>query len=66
MAKRAKILYDGVLAAILSETDDGYVMQYYAHYLQQPNSKSISLTLPKQSETYNSKTLFAFFDGFIP
>ena len=66
MAKRAKILYDGVLAAILSETDDGYVMQYDAHYLELPSCKSISLTLPKRQEAYNSKTLFAFFDGLIP
>ena len=66
MAKRAKILYDGVLAAILSETDDGYVMQYDAHYLELPNCKSISLTLLKRKEAYTSKTLFAFFDGLIP
>lgn len=66
MAKKAKILYDGLLAAILSETDDGYVLQYDEHYLNQPDSKAISLTLPKQKETYKSKTLFAFLDGLIP
>lgn len=66
MAKVAKVLYDGVLAALLSETDDGYTLQYDDQYLQQPGSKPISLTLPKQTETYSSKTLFAFFDGLIP
>ncbi len=66
MAKTAKVLYDGVLAARLSETDEGYLLQYEAKYLQLPNSKAISLTLPKQQESYNSKTLFAFFDGLIP
>ena len=66
MAKRAKVLYDEELAAILLETDDGYVLQYDPHFLEQEDSKPISLTLPKQREAYISKTLFAFFDGLIP
>ncbi len=66
MAKSAKVLYDGTLACILSETDDGYVLRYDTHYLEMPGSKSISLTLPKQKEAFTSKTLFAFFDGLIP
>ncbi len=66
MIKRAQVLYDGKLAAVLSETDDGYTLEYDAQYMQQTNSKAISLTLPKQKEIYSSKTLFAFFDGLIP
>lgn len=66
MAKNAKVLYDGKPAAIISETDDGYVLKYIAGYLEHPDSKSISFTLPKQEEKYTSKTLFAFFDGLIP
>ena len=66
MAKTAKVLYDGVLAAQLSETDEGYQLQYDLNYLQQPDSKPISLTLPKQQEPYSSKVLFPFFDGLIP
>ena len=66
MAKHAKILYDGVLAARLSETDDGYVLQYDEQYLQHPDAKSISLTLPKRLQSYTSKVLFPFFDGLIP
>jgi len=66
MAKNARVLYDGDLAAILSETDDGYLLKYDSKYLAQPDSKSISFTLPKQKEEYTSKTLFAFFDGLIP
>ncbi len=66
MAKRAKVLYDGVLAAILSETDDGYILVYDEKYLRSTGNKPISLTLPKQEEAYTSKTLFAFFDGLIP
>jgi len=66
MAKNAKVLYDGVLAARLSETDEGYVLLYDEQYLQQPDSKPISLTLPKKQESYTSKVLFPFFDGLIP
>jgi len=66
MAKNARVLYDGKPAAILSETDDGYLLKYDAKYLAQPDSKSISFTLPKQKKEYTSKTLFAFFDGLIP
>ncbi len=66
MAKTAKVLYDGELAARLSETDDGYLLQYDEQYLQQPESKPISLTLPKKKESYTSKVLFPFFDGLIP
>jgi serine/threonine-protein kinase HipA len=66
MAKNAKVLYDGLLAALLSETDDGYLLQYEEGYLQQADSKSISLTLPKKLDPYRSKVLFPFFDGLIP
>ena len=66
MAKTAKVLYDGAFAARLSETDEGYVLQYDEKYLQLPGSKAISLTLPKQQESYKSKVLFPFFDGLIP
>ena len=44
MAKPGKVLYDGVLAARVAETDEGYLLQVI----------------------YNSKVLFAFFDGLIP
>jgi serine/threonine-protein kinase HipA len=66
MAKTAKVLYDGALAAWLSETDDGYLLQYDRDYLQLPDSKPISLKLPKRQESYHSKVLFPFFDGLIP
>jgi len=33
MAKTAKVLHDGMLAARLSETDEGYLLQYDRDYL---------------------------------
>jgi serine/threonine-protein kinase HipA len=66
MVKTSKIFYCGIVAARLSETDEGYVLEYDEQYLEQPGSKPISLTLPKRKEPYSSKMLFSFFDGLIP
>jgi serine/threonine-protein kinase HipA len=66
MAKTAKVLYNGMLAAWLSETDEGYVLQYDGEFLKKSDSNPISLTLPKRKEPYSSKVLFPFFDGLIP
>ena len=64
--RSAQIFVRDRLAGILSETDAGYVFAYDADYLADPSTQAVSLTLPKQSEAYISKTLFAFFDGLIP
>ena len=53
-------------AGTLQETDAGYQFQYDDDYLCDAEAPAISLTLPKQAEPYQSKTLFAFFDGLIP
>ena len=53
-------------AGTLQETDEGYVFQYDAQYLSDPNAPAVSLTLPRQEAPFLSKTLFAFFDGLIP
>ncbi|MBT9483883.1 HipA N-terminal domain-containing protein [Sediminibacterium sp.] len=66
MAKTARVMYDGALAALLSETDEGYVLKYDEQYLSNPSNKPISLTLPLREEIYLSKVLFPFFDGLIP
>ena len=48
------------------KTDEGYSFAYDKDYLLNPDSPSVSLTLPKREAAYTSKTLFAFFDGLIP
>ena len=55
-----------VFAGILSETDEGYLFEYYDGYIVDPSSTPVSLTLPIRKEPYISKTLFSFFDGLIP
>ncbi len=66
MARQAHIYYQEKLAGILSETDNGYLFQYSAEYLNEPDAKSISLTIPLSQGVYHSKVLFPFFDGLIP
>ena len=64
--RTAYVYVRDAFAGTLRETDSGYSFIYDEEYLASPNSTSVSLTLPKQSEEYTSKTLFAFFDGLIP
>ena len=66
MSTRVNILYKGILAGKLSETDEGYVFTYTDEYLQKEEAKPISLTMPLRAEPYKSNVLFPFFDGLIP
>lgn len=60
------VYYKDKFAGIISENEDGFIFKYDIEYLKDENSKPISLTLPKQLESYESKILFPFFDGLIP
>lgn len=66
MSKKGYVYFGNELAGIVSETDEGYEFVYDAKYLEVNKDKPISLTLPLQKETFNSKVLFSFFDGLIP
>ena len=66
MHRKATILYNGVSAGILAETDDGYTFAYAQAYLDDPESMAVSLTLQLQAEPFYDKYLFPFFDGLIP
>jgi HipA-like protein len=63
--KRARILSNGVLAGILEEMPTGYRFTYDRRYLADPLAPSVSLTLPKRTEPYESPHLFAFFYGLL-
>ncbi|QTV05338.1 HipA N-terminal domain-containing protein [Faecalibacter bovis] len=60
------VYYKNKFAGIISENEDGFIFKYDIEYLKNEYSKPISLTLPKQFESYESKILFPFFDGLIP
>ncbi|HVU57266.1 MAG TPA: HipA N-terminal domain-containing protein [Puia sp.] len=66
MNKTAMIYYQNKLAGHLIESDAGYDFVYDKSYLETPNPRPISLTLPVKTTKYHSNTLFAFFDGLIP
>ena len=66
MSKKGFVYFQDFLAGILLETDEGYEFSYQTEYLENENAKSVSLTLPLSSGKYESKVLFAFFDGLIP
>ncbi|UYW02448.1 HipA N-terminal domain-containing protein [Flavobacterium agricola] len=66
MARQAKIFYQDLLAGYLTENDQGYLFQYDMEYLENKNSKPISLTIPLSKKSYQSNILFPFFDGLIP
>ncbi len=56
----------GRFAGILEEQDNGYVFCYSHDYLKLDDAAAISLTLPLQSDPFEDKRLFPFFDGLIP
>lgn len=64
--RQARVLYKDNTAGIIMENEDGYTFQYDKDYVNNLNSKPVSLTLPIQQQTYESKILFPFFDGLIP
>ena len=64
--KKAKIYYKHLLAGNLVENEYGFTFTYDTTYLQYPESRPISLTLPLREEPYKSDMLFPFFDGLIP
>lgn len=65
--RQGKVRYKGILAGILTETDDGeYVFTYDAHYVKDYPNAFITFSMPVRLEPYTDKRLFPFFDGLIP
>ena len=64
--RQAQVFYQYQLAGLLTENEEGYFIVYESQYLENSNSKPVSLTLPLQKAAFQSKILFPFFDGLIP
>lgn len=64
--RTAYIYIRDVFAGILKETDAGYNFTYDVDYLNYKEASPVSLTLPLSKKSFQSKTLFPFFDGLIP
>jgi serine/threonine-protein kinase HipA len=46
--RQAQVFYQYQLAGLLSENEEGYFFVYESQYLENSNSKPVSLTLPLQ------------------
>lgn len=63
---KGAVYNNGELAGYLERDTDGkYVFSYEDGYFTRATSPSISLTLPKTLQTYESDTMFAFFHGLL-
>ena len=66
MSRKGFVFFDGTKCGLISETDEGYLFEYDDNWTKSPDAQPVSLTLPLSQKRYESKTLFAFFDGLIP
>ncbi|MBQ1771633.1 MAG: HipA N-terminal domain-containing protein [Clostridia bacterium] len=64
--RKAAVFVRDRCAGILAETDAGYRFEYDPSYLAHSDAVPVSLTLPLQTQPYEAKVLFPFFDGLIP
>ena len=65
--RQAKVFYKDFEAGILTQHDDGsFTFCYHETWLTDSNKPSISLTLPKTKQEYNSASLFPFFFNMLP
>lgn len=65
-SRRGRVYFQNVFAGIIEQREGLYLFTYDPIYLEQRDASPISLTLPLRPETYESKTMPAFFDGLIP
>ncbi|MEY4521561.1 MAG: hypothetical protein RIT10_746 [Bacteroidota bacterium] len=66
MNRSGKVYLKNVFCGVISETDAGYSFEYSQEYLTLSDAQPVSLTMPLTDQSFQSKTLFAFFDGLIP
>lgn len=65
--KVGQVYYDNEFCGTITQTDDNiFIFEYDETWFINPDSKSISLTMPKTQKKYVSNILFPFFDGLIP
>jgi len=66
MNRSGKVYLKNVFCGVVSETDAGYLFEYDREYLSLSDAQPINLTMSLTDKPFQSKTLFAFFDGLIP
>jgi serine/threonine-protein kinase HipA len=66
MNRSGNVYIKHLFCGVIHENENGYSFQYDRSYLNHDFAQAVSLTLPLKEMAYDSKTLFAFFDGLIP
>lgn len=56
---------DRFAGTLIQEDDKTYTFSYDSEYLSDPDSEPVSITLPKQEESFKSEILFPFFAGLL-
>lgn len=64
--RRGRVFYDRRFAGTLEETESGMRFTYTPEWLADPAMPSISRTLPKRVEPYESRGPHPFFMGLLP
>jgi HipA-like protein len=65
--RKAKVLYKDKEAGILTQHDDGsFTFRYHNSWIDDGSKPSVSLTLPKSIQIYQSNYLFPFFYNMLP
>ncbi len=64
--RQAGVYVNGVLAGLLTETDDGkYIFRYDDLFLLDKNQTAISLSFSKRQQVFSGDTLFPFFYNML-
>lgn len=63
--QKAVVYYNNKVAGYLSKVNGKYAFRYDEDYLSEEDYPSISLSLPKRVQPYESDKLFAFFYGLL-
>jgi HipA-like protein len=65
--RKAQVLFKGEEAGVLTQQDSGaFVFQYNLSWVEGTRKPAISLTLPKKTSAYHSRSLFPFFFNMLP
>jgi HipA-like protein len=65
--RKAKILFKGDEAGVITQHDDGsFSFSYSTLWMADSSRPDISLTLPKAKQPFHSKFLFPFFYNMLP
>ena len=65
--RQAEVFYKKAAAGLLTQLDDGsFTFRYHDQWFESTDRPSISLTLPKNQQEYESEQLFPFFYNMLP